>query len=173
MKDIPGWEGLYQVSKKGEVWSNRSAKWLKANVTRKGYVQVYLCNMGKGKNHRIHRLVASAWIPNPEAKPFINHKNLDKRDNRVENLEWCTNIENSHHYMRSINKDFTPPVWRPKKPDTQIGVYNSNCKMTVEEITAIRSSNESTQKLADKYGLTQSYVSKIKRGVVWQSLARY
>lgn len=67
----------------------------------KGYHRVVLTVKGRRKQYRIHRLAAEAFIPNPENKPTVNHRNGDKIDNRVENLEWATVSENKHH---SIDK---------------------------------------------------------------------
>lgn len=94
-KDIEGYEGLYQVSNLGNVRSlkfsgGNKAKLLKQNITKEGYKRVGLCKNGKRKDYRIHRLVAMAFIPNPNNLPIINHKDEDKGNNNVNNLEWCT-----------------------------------------------------------------------------------
>lgn len=106
-KDIPGFEGKYQVSNMGNVKSlhykksSTKSKLLKKVNTANGYCGV---NLRDDTSHKylvnVHRLVGIAFIPNPENKPQINHINGDKRDNRVENLEWCTAQENQHHSLR-------------------------------------------------------------------------
>lgn len=101
-KDIVGYEGLYQVSNKGNVRSlpRRNAKngILKPIITHDGYLTVGLCKNGKGKIYKIHRLVATAFIDNPNNLPCINHINeFDKFDNSVENLEWCTVAYNNNY----------------------------------------------------------------------------
>ena len=108
-KDIQGYEGLYQVSNMGRVkslertvWNGRSyykapERILKAGKAR-GYLRVMLCKDGKGKWYPVHRLVAIAFIPNPDNLPEVNHKDENKQNNCVENLEWCTrqyNVEYS------------------------------------------------------------------------------
>ena len=109
-KDIKGYEGKYMVSNLGRVKSLERMKWcglnggcyykvsekiLKGRDDGHGYLYVKLYNKdGKGNPCRINRLVAQAFIPNPENLPQVNHKNEDKTDNRVENLEWCTNQYN-------------------------------------------------------------------------------
>lgn len=120
-KDIKGYEKLYQVSNLGSVKSlskfvknNKSyssigyitkEKILKQFRNRKGYLVVSLCRDGKQKTFRVHRLVAEAFIPNPENKPQVNHINTNKENNHVSNLEWVTNGENQiHAYCNGLNK---------------------------------------------------------------------
>ena len=96
-KDIEGYEGLYQVSSWGRVKNSRTGRVLKAGKHKDGYLQVLLCKNGKRTTYRVHRLVAQAFIPNPQNKPQVNHIDEDKENNRVENLEWVTNTENINH----------------------------------------------------------------------------
>lgn len=97
-RDIKGYEGKYQVSNKGDVISlnfNRSgeAKTLKPGKSHNGYYSVKLSKNNELRSYRINRLVAEAFIPNPDNKPTVNHINHDITDNSVENLEWATHIE--------------------------------------------------------------------------------
>ena len=93
-KDIKGYPD-YQISNKGRLWSCKSNKYLKPFKNNKGYrmINIKAAN-GKRKGELIHRLVALAFIDNPEGKPEVNHINCIRCDNRVENLEWVTRKEN-------------------------------------------------------------------------------
>lgn len=109
-KDIKGYEGYYQVSNLGNVrrlptiikyknegFRNYPPKDLIPEKTYDGYLRIVLMKEHKKQRFQIHRLVADAFIPNPENKEQVNHINGNKADNRVENLEWCTSSENARH----------------------------------------------------------------------------
>lgn len=104
MKDVVGYEGLYGITPEGEVYSYKRKKFLKPRDNKKGYLQVGLCKDGKEKNHLIHRLVAEAYIPNPENLPMINHKDENKSNNCLQNLEWCDNKYNCNYGTRNERK---------------------------------------------------------------------
>lgn len=96
-RDIQGFEGLYQVSDQGKVRGLKRGHLLRPNRKRAGYMQVALSRDGICKFIDVHRLVALTFLPNPEKKPQVNHKNGRKDDNRLCNLEWTTNSENQRH----------------------------------------------------------------------------
>ena len=116
-KDIEGYEGLYQISNLGRVKSLKhiivrnngvkqtfQEKILKTPLCKKtGYPMVCLWFMGKEKRYSVHRLIAQAFIPNPENKPEINHINTIRNDNRIENLEWVTRTENMNNPLTKKN----------------------------------------------------------------------
>lgn len=99
-RDIPGWEGLYQVSNKGRVRSIRVR--VTKPFTARGYLVATLHSGERIERAGVHRFVAAAFLPNPEGKEQVNHINGDKTDNRVENLEWVTCQENNLHRVRVL-----------------------------------------------------------------------
>lgn len=120
-KDIAGYEGLYQVSnfgrvkslprtvtytricnnKEQNVISHHSGRIMSLPTNGAGYIHVPIT---RGKNMQVHRLVAEAFIPNPENKPFVNHIDGNKTNNRVDNLEWVTNRENQRHAIDVLGR---------------------------------------------------------------------
>ena len=109
-KDIKGFEGKYQISNLGRVKSlqrnGRPERILRLNLI-KGYAYTTLSNGSRGKKKlKVHRLVAEAFIPNPHNKPEVNHIDGDKRNCKVENLEWVTHQENCKHaYETGLRTD--------------------------------------------------------------------
>lgn len=101
-KDIIGFEGLYQVSDLGRVKSfyNGKERILKGRDNSRGYPMVILYN-DKSKQVSVHRLVAEAFVPNPNNLPQVNHINEDKHDNRADNLEWCDGKYNCNYGTRN------------------------------------------------------------------------
>ncbi len=97
-KDISGYEGRYQITSWGRVYYVDKDRFLKPEENEKGYLRVDLYDdSGKRKHHKVHRLVAKAFIKNPDGKPQVNHKDGNKQNNSVTNLEWVTNRENVDH----------------------------------------------------------------------------
>ena len=151
-RDIIGFEGKYQVSSKGRVKSlnyNRTGKerMLKAFKDDKGYLFVELSKDSKGKKYRIHRLVAQAFISNPENLPFVNHKDEDKTNNCVENLEFCSNEYNCNYGTRNKriaesrinNPKISKPVMSISKESGLIMEYPS--VMEAERATGVNNSH--------------------------------
>lgn len=129
-KPIEGYEGLYEVSNLGRIKSLRRdvaipnprlgtvgyrtyPERIKPCVeNRHGYYQVTLSKEAKSRTLRVHRLVALAFIPNPDNKPYINHIDGNKKNNRVSNLEWCTASENNWHasLVLGVDRSHCPDV---------------------------------------------------------------
>ena len=111
-KDIECFEGLYQVSNLGRVKRVATGRVLKGCKDRGGYLLVGLYKQGSASKKLIHRLVAQAFIPNPEHKSEINHIDENKTNNMVSNLEWMTAKENSNHGKRNerVSKSNSIPI---------------------------------------------------------------
>ena len=126
-KDVIGYEGLYQVSNFGNVKTLKygKEKILKPGKNSHGYLQVVLCKNNTCKSYSIHRLVAQSFIPNPLNLSEINHKNENKTDNNVYNLEWCEhkyNINYGSHNERSGKARIN----HPKRSKSIIGINKIN-----------------------------------------------
>lgn len=162
-RDVKGYEGLYQVSNNGLVRSvdrvttgnrhrNLNGKLLEQNTNEFGYLMVHPCKDGKSKTKRVHRLVAEAFIPNIDNKPYINHKDGNPQNNNVENLEWCTQKENVQHAL-----------------DT--GLRQIHCTLTKGQVEYIRKvyipydRQFGTSALARQFGVNQTTVWSALKGV--------
>lgn len=116
-KPIPNYEGYYEVSSNGEIRSvdrivggngerRLYGKPVKQKISCSGYLTVGLCKKGKKRLCKVHKVVASTFIPNPEGKPCIDHINTDRTDNRACNLRWVTLKENSNNPLTKIHSKF-------------------------------------------------------------------
>lgn len=111
MVDVKGYEGLYAVTSCGKIWSYRSNMFLKP-FTARGYLKVKLYKDKANKSASVHRLVAEAYLPNPDSLPQINHKDENKENNCVDNLEWCDtkyNINFGRH-NQNVSKSHSKKV---------------------------------------------------------------
>lgn len=156
----------YMVSDQGRILSTKhdNHRVLKQCLRSSGYLKVGLCKTENGevtaKTMDVHRLVASAFIDNPEQKSEINHKNGIKTDNRVENLEWCSRLENMTHAALNGLTASGENHWKAKLTEAD-----------VLEIIEILSWNEFTQQeIADEYGVSSHAISDIKNGKRWSSV---
>ena len=103
-KDVIGYEDLYKVSSLGQIQVKSNLKFLRPAIDKYGYTKVNLHKNGKSKCFKIHRLVAIAFISNPENKDSVNHIDHNKLNNCVENLEWVTHRENMNHHFANQKK---------------------------------------------------------------------
>lgn len=124
---IQGFETSYLVSNLGNIWSLRRNKALRIRKSTRGYGLVNLSKGGVMKTHRVHRLVATHFLPNPLSLPEINHLNENKLDNRVENLEWCTRSHNVNYGHRTEKQKMkvSIPVVQFSLSGDRIAVYPS------------------------------------------------
>lgn len=161
MKDIPGMEKKYSITRDGKVWSKYRLKWIKIFKCRK-YIKISLYPQKRSKKFFIHRLVAKTYIPNLANKPFVNHKNGVGSDNRVENLEWCTEKENFAH---AVLNGFTAR-----------GERQAQSKLTEQEVLEIREMYSryriSTYVLAEMFGIGKSQAYYIVAGLSWKFLLK-
>lgn len=153
-RDIPGWEGLYQVSsagnvktlartkvgKGGGVWQVKEAI-LTPQKDAYGYYRVCLTKNGKSTYKRVHRLVAEAFIPNPDNLPQINHKDEEKLNNCVENLEWCDAKYNSNYGTRLERVADKKSIWVIKLSTHNEILHFYRSAIDAERDTGIQSSN--------------------------------
>ncbi|EPR9732925.1 HNH endonuclease [Enterobacter bugandensis] len=166
-KYISGYEGLYSVTTDGRVYSHPrmrisghkiNGKYLARTPSEKGYLRVNLFKDGSYKTFKIHRLVAETFIPNPNGKPEVNHLDGDKSNNRVENLEWSTSLENLRHAFQVGLK-------------TTKGASNPRAKLTNLQVKDILSATGLSQRaLAKRYGVSQAQISSIRQGKSWAHL---
>jgi hypothetical protein len=163
-KDIAGFEGLYQVSNLGNVKrliSERvfEERLIGRSIDKYGYVKRVLSKNGRNNYFTEHRLVALAFIDNPLNKKTVNHKNGIKTDNTVENLEWCTNKENTEHAIENGLKD-------------QKGIKHHKCKLTEEQVLEIRKIgfSQTRTSLSKKYGVSRITILRIIEQRNWKHI---
>lgn len=142
-KDVVGYDGRYKVSNQGRVVSlnylrTGTQKELKQVTLTSGYCAVRLCKEGRTKLCTIHRLVATAFLPNPNKYKEVNHINEKTKDNRVENLEWCNRVYNANYgtlKTRLRNKraeKYCKPIYQYAIDKTFIAKYQSGREITRE-----------------------------------------
>jgi hypothetical protein len=161
MKDIKNYEGLYQISCCGDILSLRKKRILTPKISRCGYHTIGLRNSGR-KWFTIHRLVASAFIPNPLNLPQVNHIDGNKLNNHVLNLEWCTSKENIRHAHKT-------GLSRGKK-----GTEHPMHKLTEQQVLEIRSKYiprlYSCSMLGKEYSIDPNEINLIIRRKIWKHI---
>jgi hypothetical protein len=178
-KDIKDYEGIYQVSNYGNVKSLErlhakgkgvlKERILKPSLMSSGYYQVILCRLLSKKAFTIHRLVANSFITKKQGKEIINHIDGNKRNNSVENLEWCTYRENSAHgYMSKKTTSIYTGVSLTKNKNwlSVVTIYDKNICIGVFESEYFASvAYNKISKLTEWYSINQNikYFTKRKR----------
>lgn len=170
-RDIKNYEGKYQASSSGRIKSlifkNKVAQFERDKVLKQAlrgskgkYYFVELFKHNKGKKFQTARLVAGAFIPNPGNKPQVNHKNLNKLDNRVENLEWCTQSENILHSFANGRV----PLFGEKAP------WSKLTENQIRQMRLIWKAEEGIpqRKIAKMFNIDQALVSRIVNNKAWK-----
>jgi predicted XRE-type DNA-binding protein len=174
-KDVKGYEGFYQVSNLGNVrslerkvahrkkgyWQVLKERILKPGNNGKGYLYLTFRKEGEAKNQTIHRLVANAFLDNPENKRCVNHKDGNKLNNKVSNLEWNTHIENMQHAYKTGLRN-------------QTGEKNHSTNLKDIEVCQIKDLLNSKRfyqrEIGKFYGVTRATITGIARGKTWKHI---
>lgn len=128
MEPIKGYEQEYSIDREGNVFGFKRGKYLSTRLN-KGYTVVGLCKNNRMKTHKIHRLIATQFIPNPDGKATVNHINGIKTDNRIENLEWATQQENdSHAHKNGLKPSGSKHYTAVPVLDVTMGIFYGNLK---------------------------------------------
>ena len=159
-KEVPNYEGVYQISNLGRVKSLKLGreKILKPKEHRNGYTQVYLWEEGKSKLFFVHRLIMLAFVGKSDLQ--VNHKNGIKADNRLENLEYCTASENmTHAYSIGLKKVLK-------------GEKHGQSKLTRSCAERIKYGHHgiTQQEIAEIYGVSRTQVYSIRSGKKWKHI---
>ena len=170
-RPIQDYEGLYEVNNFGDVRSiSRTMSYVRfgkqeqrhipekilSKVLNKGYLYVVLSRNGHEARPKIHRLVASAFIPNPDNKPEVAHNDGNRANNIVSNLRWATPVENEADKKLHGTHVCGRKVW--------------NAKLHEHQIVEIRTSQHPHTVLSKKYGVSDSHISAIRKGNRWSFL---
>lgn len=152
-------QGHYQVSNLGNVWSNRTNKMILPFTDKDGYLRFKVTSNGKRKHWFVHRAVAVAFLPNPDGKPCVNHDDGNKKNNSLYNLEWMTHSENMKH---AIEKKILKPVF---------GERNGNAKLKNKEVVIIRELyKKQIETLAIKYKVSKKTIRNVIQKKYWKNV---
>lgn len=191
-KEIKGFEGDYEVSNSGLIRSveavivksnsrkyTRKSKTLKPAKDARGYLRVAFSICGKLTTLKVHRLVAEAYIPNPENKPQVNHKDGIKDNNNDWNLEWATQAENVDHAMKNnlfVTEADDAHRLRSVNTITKKGELNGFSKLTEKEVLEIRDLFKkklcNKTQLGLKYGVATTTIKDIVSFKSWKYLCK-
>jgi hypothetical protein len=173
IRDVVGYEGLYAVTEDGRVWSyprkwisgynskcGHDGKFLSLATHSGGYLQVGITKNVVHKHCFVHRLVATAFIPNPDNKKEVNHKDGNKKNNHYSNLEWATRRENSDH-AKKLNLYKPQPTRGSKHPDAKV------TEDEVLEIRRLQAAGVKRRHILASYPLSKSSYHAIIRRESW------
>lgn len=152
----------YQVDIEGNVYNTRTGHKKRLIKQRSGYFYVELFKNNKAKRYLVHRLVAKAFIPNPENKPQVNHKDGNKTNNHVSNLEWVTNSENQlHAFSMGLQSD--------RKGENNN--WTSLSDEDVEEICSLMEQGYRNKEIRLKYQVSSDILKNIRSGRGWKHIS--
>lgn len=147
----------YEVSTTGLIRNRHTQKVLTPSKLRNGYMNIKLYKDFKQRNLLLHRVIAIAFIPNPNNLKTVNHKDSNRANNVLENLEWLTQSNNViHGYINGLH--------------CTKGVKNGNSKLTVKKVLAIREDKRSYPEIAIDYGIAPTTVGNIKNRYIWKHI---
>lgn len=158
-KDILGYEGLYKVSSLGNVYSYNNKAIRKFHIVNTGYYMVDLYKNGQRKKFYVHRLVATHFLQPLTDKINVNHKDLDRKNNQVSNLEWCTLSENAVH---AVENGAVP-----------LGSSRKSSKLDeakVAQIKKLLGENVKQGDIAKMFNISEPTISEIKTGKYWKQI---
>lgn len=168
-------DNSYWVTRNGSVittnWRNTGkVRFVLPANDKKGYKRVGLMISGRLCTFKVHRLVAGAYLPNPDKKPQVNHIDGNKSNNSVENLQWVTGSENMKHAIRTGLVTMCSPVNKiPKR-----GELNGGHKLTQDQVLKIRSEyaprKVGRRELSNRYGVTESCIKDVVERRSWTHL---
>jgi hypothetical protein len=161
-RPVVDWGDRYSISSMGRFWLIKSQRMAIPKKNDRGYLIISMWRDGKTKCVSIHRLMAIAFIPNPEGKKTVNHKNGIKTDNRIENLEWMTHTEQQRHKIGILHKG--------------CGATGGGNKLTADQVLEIRAARAAKKtrwdntysKLAQKYGVGWRAIYEIATRRSWK-----
>lgn len=170
-KPIKNWEDLYEITNEGKVYSIRKGTYLKPRLSLDGYERVTLCRDGKRYEMRVHRLVSETFLENKEQSSEVNHKDFNKCNNFVNNLEWCTGSQNVQHAINNNRKGFGNQInnrdsdgrFKTVKAYTFTNIYNNKSFTIIGFKNIIKQFGCSLQLVTQilyKYANTGCYIKK-------------
>ena len=165
MKEIDGYDGKYLVDEYGNVYSIRrqgcKGQKLSQRVNNTGYMRVDLRNGKEKRSVFVHRLVAESFIYRPDGCNYVNHKDGNKLNNNVSNLEWCTQSENMKHAIRT-GLNHVPALNREKHPMHKL------TENDVKKIHELRMRNTKQAEIARMFNVTPTQIHNIVSGKQWR-----